>query len=96
VASLLSNLAAVWQALGDPGWARPLLERALTITETGHGPNHPTVAVMLSTLALVWRDLGDPARARPLLERALRITEAAYGPNHPTVALIRHALENLD
>jgi len=31
--------------------ARPLLERALTITEAAHGPEHPTVAVSLNNLA---------------------------------------------
>ncbi|MGW5153001.1 tetratricopeptide repeat protein, partial [Rhodococcus koreensis] len=34
----------MWKDLGDPGRARPLLERALTITEAARGPDHPAVA----------------------------------------------------
>jgi tetratricopeptide (TPR) repeat protein len=73
---------------GRPGAARPLMERALTITEATYGPEHPTVAARLSTLALVLLDLGDPGAARPLAERALTIDEATYGPEHPTVAIL--------
>jgi tetratricopeptide (TPR) repeat protein len=66
--------------------ARPLLERALAITEAAYGPDHPTVATRLNNLALILRDLGQPQDALPLQERALAITEAAYGPDHPDVA----------
>ncbi|MGW5153000.1 tetratricopeptide repeat protein [Rhodococcus koreensis] len=84
---LLDRAGTYLRTRGEPGPARPLLERALTITETAYGPDHPTVAVRLSNLARVWKDLGKPGRARPLLERALTITETAYGPDHPTVAV---------
>jgi tetratricopeptide (TPR) repeat protein len=66
--------------------ARPLEERALAITETAYGPDHPAVAIRLNNLAATLRDLGEPRQARPLLERALAITETAYGPDHPSVA----------
>jgi hypothetical protein len=36
---------------GQPGAARPLLERALAIDEAAYGPDHPTVAVITSNLA---------------------------------------------
>jgi tetratricopeptide (TPR) repeat protein len=54
----LSNLAAIWQDLGQPGQARPLAERALAITEAAHGPDHPTVATLRNNLATILRDLG--------------------------------------
>src|SRR5690349_16770970 len=40
--------------------ARRLIERALSIDETVHGPDHPDVATDLSNLATVLRDLGQP------------------------------------
>jgi hypothetical protein len=61
--------------LGDPAAARPLLERALTITEATYGPTHPDVATRLNNLAMVLQDLGDPAAVEPMLERARRIRE---------------------
>jgi tetratricopeptide (TPR) repeat protein len=67
--------------------ARPLAERALAITETAHGPDHPDVGARLNNLALILRDLGEPAQARPLAERALAITETAHGPDHPNVGI---------
>ncbi|MGH3769353.1 MAG: tetratricopeptide repeat protein, partial [Pseudonocardiaceae bacterium] len=76
--------------------ARPLYERALTITETTYGPDHPDVANLLNNLALALGALGKPAEARPLYERALTITETAYGPDHPHTATIQRNLEALD
>jgi len=83
---LLDHAGTYLRSRGEPAAARPLLERALTITEAAHGPEHPDVATSLGNLALALRDLGEPAAARPLLERALTITEAANGPEHPVVA----------
>src|SRR5262249_38401414 len=84
---LLDRAATYLQVHAQLAAARSLLERALRIDETAHGPDHPNVAIPLSNLALVLQDLGQPADARPLLERALRIDETAYGPDHPTVAI---------
>lgn len=67
-------------------------QRALAITETVNGPEHPTVGFALNTLGGILRDLGDFAAARPLAERALAITEPAYGPDHPAVATHRDKL----
>src|SRR4029077_20693969 len=43
-------------------------ERALAITETVYGPEHPAVGARLNTLALILREIGDFAAARPLAE----------------------------
>jgi tetratricopeptide (TPR) repeat protein len=93
---LLDRAATYLQVLGQPATARPLFERALTITEATYGPDHPTVATQLNNLALALRDLGKPADARPLFERALTITEATYGPDHPHTATIQRNLDTLD
>jgi len=81
---LLDRAATYKQTHGQPGIARPLLERALHIRETTYGSDPPEVAGTLNNLALVLRELGEPATARPLLERALHINETAH---HPEVAL---------
>src|SRR5665811_732570 len=83
---LLDRAGIYLRSRGEPAAARPLLDRALAITEAAYGPEHPAVAISLNNLALVLADLGEPAAARPLLDRALTITEAAPGPEYPAVA----------
>jgi Tfp pilus assembly protein PilF len=61
--------------LGEPGQARPLLERALEITEGAKGPDHPEVAATLNNLATILKDLGEPGQAHSLFERAAAIDE---------------------
>ncbi|HEX3787171.1 MAG TPA: tetratricopeptide repeat protein [Pseudonocardiaceae bacterium] len=90
----LTNLAGLLRDLGHPTDARPLYERALSIDETAHGPNHPAVATDLTSLAGVLRDLGRAAEAKPLYERALAIDETAHGRTHPTVASDLNNLAN--
>ena len=70
----------------------PLAERALAITETAYGPEHPEVGAFLDTLAIIVCGLSDFAAARPLAERALALAETAYGPDHPDVATRRDKL----
>jgi tetratricopeptide (TPR) repeat protein len=86
VAWLLDRAGTYLHVHAQLGDARPLLERALAISEATHGPDHPDVAASLNDLALVLADLGQPGQARPLQERALAISEAAFGPDHPDVA----------
>jgi tetratricopeptide (TPR) repeat protein len=87
VSWLLDRAAAYLRVHARLAETRPLAERALTITEAAHGPDHPDVATDLNNLALILQDLGQPGEARTLAERALTITEAAYGPDHPDVAI---------
>ncbi|MEV8639342.1 tetratricopeptide repeat protein, partial [Streptosporangium sp. NPDC051023] len=84
--------AGSFRALGRPGEAVPLEQRALAITEAAYGPDHPDVAIRLGNLAASFSDLGRPGEAVSLFERALAIAEAAYGPDHPTVTALRNAL----
>ena len=87
VAIDLNDVAMVLQDLGDPGSARPLVERALAIDEALQGPEHIDVAIDLNNLAVVVQDLGDVQAARPLLERALAINRAFHGPESEEVAI---------
>lgn len=76
-AAELTSLGLSLYALGHPGDARPLLERALVSDEAVHGPDHPEVAADLMNLAAVLRPLGERSKAKAMLERAHAIAEAA-------------------
>ncbi|MFB9360709.1 FxSxx-COOH system tetratricopeptide repeat protein, partial [Actinoplanes nipponensis] len=91
-ASLFSNSALFSWTQGQHHIALPLQQRALTITETAVGPDHPTVAIRLNNLAQTLHALGRASEALPLQQRALTITETALGADHPDVAI---RLDNL-
>jgi len=85
----LNNQARYLRETGDTNdfaAARPLLERAVAISEKALGPEHPVVAEGLSILALHLEDAENLAAARPLFERALAIYEKTLGPEHLFVA----------
>jgi tetratricopeptide (TPR) repeat protein len=86
VSWLLDGAGRYHKNAGQLDQARPLLERALSIVEAAHGPNHPKVATSLSNLATILRELELLPEAKLLLERALSIDEATHGPDHPRVA----------
>jgi tetratricopeptide (TPR) repeat protein len=89
---LLDGAGTYLQARARLTESKQLLERALSITETACGPNHPEVANHLNNLATVLKDLGQPEAALPLLERALSIDQRCYGSGHPN---LRIGLNNL-
>ena len=72
---LLDRAGTYLQTQGRARQARPLLESALTLSETAYGPDHPDVGTALNNLAWILQAVGDPAAARPLAERALAIAE---------------------
>jgi tetratricopeptide (TPR) repeat protein len=83
--------------LGELGWhaeALPLQQRALALTETALGPDHPDTAIRLGNLAAIYGALGRHAEAFPLHKRALAVTEAALGPDHPDTAFRLDHLAN--
>ena len=84
---LLDRAATYLEVHARLAEAQPLAERALTIAQEAHGPDHPLVAARVGNLALILDHLGKPHQARPLAERALTIHEAACGPDHPLVAI---------
>jgi CHAT domain-containing protein len=74
--------------------ARPLLERALTLTEGARGPEDKQVADVAAQLAAAYLDLQD-ARAEPLFERAIAIMDKTRGAGHPATAFARSRLAAL-
>jgi tetratricopeptide (TPR) repeat protein len=71
------------RAQGRNAEAEPLYKRALAITETALGPNHPEVGTRLHNLAALYQNQGRYAEAEPLCRRSLAICEMALGPDHP-------------
>jgi len=91
LATVLNNLASLFDAQGKYAEAEPLYQRALAIDEKALGPEHPDTAIDLNNLGGLYHDQGKYAEAEPLYQRALAIYEKALGPEHPNVAT---SLEN--
>jgi hypothetical protein len=89
---LLGRASTYLRERGQYRQARPIAERALTITKEALGPADPETAWRHEELGSVLQALGDLAGAKAQLERALAIGEAALGPDHPTMAAARNNL----
>ena len=83
VATVLDNLALLYDAHGGSARAEPLYLRALAIREKALGPDHPDVAYSLNNVAAFYMSKGDGARAEPMLQRALAIWEKTRGSLSP-------------
>jgi serine/threonine protein kinase/tetratricopeptide (TPR) repeat protein len=86
-ADLLTVIGRVYQRLGLPDQAQPLLERALATGRRAHGVEHERVAQTLNDLGVLLRDKGNYAEATPLLEQALDIRRRRLGNEHEEVAV---------
>ncbi|MEU9922566.1 tetratricopeptide repeat protein [Streptomyces griseoluteus] len=78
-----NNLAAAYQAVGDPGRAIPLLEATLAQQEQVLGDTHPHTLTTRNNLAATYQDLGNMGRAIPLYEATLAQCEQVLGDTHP-------------
>jgi tetratricopeptide (TPR) repeat protein len=85
---LLDRASTYLRERGQYRQARPIVERAVVVTEAALGPAHPEVAWRCDELGRVLEQLGDLEGAKAQSERALAIGEA-IGPDDPTVALWR-------
>jgi tetratricopeptide (TPR) repeat protein len=72
-ATLLNNLAALYQAQGHYAEAAPLYQRSLTVVEKALGPEHPHVATSLENCAGLLRETGRTAEADKMEARAKAI-----------------------
>ena len=91
-AGFQSNLATVYQALGEYEQARDLLKLALESALRNFGADHSSTAVRRSNLALVYKDLGEYEQARDLLKLALESALRNFGADHPSTARNRSNL----
>lgn len=92
LATALTNLTLVYQALGRYQEAESAGRRALEIGEPTFGRDNPGIASMLGNLALVYSKQGRFSEAEPLFRRAINMVEKARGTRHPDFAI---ALNNL-
>jgi predicted HTH transcriptional regulator/tetratricopeptide (TPR) repeat protein len=86
VADLCTWLGKHLYELGFYASAQPYLERALAISESILGSEHPDTASSLNNLALLLQAKGDYTAARPLYEHALALRESVLGADHPDTA----------
>ena len=69
--------------------ARPLLERAVTISEAVRGRDDVFTGMLLHDLVGIALETRDDRRAEPLQRRALAIFDKAWGDGHPYSAMAR-------
>jgi len=84
-ATILNNLAGLYQEMGQYAKAESLHQRSLRIREK-LGKDTLDVAQSLHNLAIVYMDTGQYGKAEPLSQRSLQIREAKLGKDHPEVA----------
>ncbi len=95
VASVLSDLAFLYELTGELKKAEPLLKRTLSIIEKRLTPNHPEMTRFLNRLSNIYILFGEYWKAEPYLKRAHAISERALGPNHLNVAVSLYNLGQL-
>ena len=93
------HLAVIWTTLGgvelragNPGAARVLLERALTLKEATSGADSVVLVPTLTDLALVLIDLRDLDLAARHARRAIAIARRVLGPDHAKVVHAARAI----
>jgi CHAT domain-containing protein/tetratricopeptide (TPR) repeat protein len=88
----ITNLAAIYQAMGDLDRAEPLYQRALAVKRAAYGNAHPETARDLNELGVLYDTRGDYARAEAHFLEALSMRRKIVGDQHP---LIPPILNNL-
>jgi CHAT domain-containing protein/Tfp pilus assembly protein PilF len=85
-ATLMNNLAFLYEAAGRYQQAEKLHLRSLKIREVQRGRDHPDVAQSLNNLATLYHAMGRYEQAEPLMKRGLQIRQSRLGKDHPLVA----------
>ena len=86
-ADMLTVIGRIYQRLGAPDKARPLLREAVALGRRAGGPESARVAQSLNDLGVLLRDGGNGAAAEPMLEEALAMRRKVLGPAHADVAV---------
>ncbi|MFF2007032.1 tetratricopeptide repeat protein, partial [Kitasatospora sp. NPDC058201] len=87
-----NNLAATYQAAGDPARAITLHEQNLQDRTRVLGKNHPDTLTTRNNLAHAYRQAGDLTRAITLHEQNLQDRTRVLGKNHPDTLTTRNNL----
>jgi tetratricopeptide (TPR) repeat protein len=92
VATLLNNLAGVYDDQCRYGKACDLFRRALKILESTLGPDHPEVAFLLNNLGTSLNNKQDFQASIPVLQRAVEVMTFRYGASHRNVQQVKQNL----
>lgn len=84
--TVLTNLAGVRAAAGQPDQALVVYEQVLAESQTLHPSGHPGIGVGETNVGDALAQLGRCGDAQPHLERAVKIFEAALGGRHSSLA----------
>jgi len=95
LATVVNNLGALRQAMGEPEAAISHFEQAYRLNARIHGGDHPDVASNLVNLAFSQKSIGGLDRAEMLYRQALAIDEHLLGPRHPELAVLLTNLGSL-
>ena len=87
LATLINNLALVYDSQGKYPEAEELYKQALEIGKKTIGEEHPEYAKHLNNLALVYRSQGRYPEAEKLYKQALEIGKKTIGQDHPNYAI---------
>lgn len=85
-ATIVYNLAGLYQQMGLYAKAEPLFQRCLRFDEAKLGPDHLLVATTVNNLAMLYYSMGQYAKAEPLFERCLKVREGKLGADDVSVA----------
>ena len=94
-ATILNNLASLYDKQGKYAQAEPLFIRTLAIWEQQAGTKHPGIIGILNNLAGLYAAQGKYAEAELLYKRALDIAERSRAKNALLVYNITISLNNL-
>src|ERR1700693_6288129 len=94
-ATILNNLALLYENTGHYEKAEPLYKQALEIRKRVLGEDHPDYAMSLNNLAGLYYHMGQYEKAEPLLRQALEIRKRVLGEDHPDYALSLNNLGSL-
>ena len=94
-ASILNDLALVYDSQGKYTDAEKLYIRSIGIREKALGQDDSSITAALNNLAGLYRDQGRYAEAEPLYIRAIRIEEKELGPDHTDFASTLYNLAEL-
>ncbi len=83
LATILHNLASLYQDQGNYPEAEPLFKRSLALREKALGPDHPNLALMLENYAVLLRNMQRNAEAEKMEARAQAIRAKHAQENPP-------------
>lgn len=88
VENFINKLVFLYQVVGDPAKAEPMLIKILEIREENLGLENPVVLHSLYNLVTCYYDLGEFTKADELCERYEDKFNEILGSEHPTIATI--------